>query len=76
MPADEITIGAVIRKTKDSLDLVQCFNSETNSCPLITGCELNQLLTRAMTAFMTEMDRVTIADITVNQKQFLALLKP
>ena len=75
-PADEITIGTVIRKTEDSLDLVECFNSEINSCPLINGCELKQLLTRAMTAFMTEMDRVTMADITANQKQLLALLKP
>jgi len=29
-----------------------------------------------MTAFMTEMGQVTIADITANQKQPLALLKP
>jgi len=29
-----------------------------------------------MTAFMTEMEQVTIADITANQKQLLALLKP
>jgi len=29
-----------------------------------------------MIAFMTEMDQVTIANITANQKQLLALLKP
>jgi len=29
-----------------------------------------------MTAFMTEMEQVTIAEITANQKQLLALLKP
>ena len=75
-PANEITVGAVIRKTEDTLDLVECFNSETNSCPLITGCKLNQLLTHAMAGFMAEMDRVTIEDITTNQKQLLALLKP
>ncbi len=73
-PAHEITVGAVIRKTEDTLDLVECFNSETNSCPLITGCKLNQLLTRAMAGFMAEMDQVTIEDITANQKQLLALL--
>ena len=56
------------------MDLAECFNSETNSCPLITGCKLNQLLTRAMAGFMAEMDQVTIEDITANQKQLLALL--
>jgi hypothetical protein len=29
-----------------------------------------------MIAFMTEMEQVTIANITANQKQLLALLKP
>ena len=75
-PANEITVGAVIRKTEDTLDLVECFNSETNSCPLISGCKLNQLLSRALAGFMAEMDRVTIEDITANQKQLLVLLKP
>ena len=73
-PAHKITVGAVIRKTEDTLDLVECFNSETNSCPLITGCKLNLLFTRAMAGFMAEMDRVTIEDITANQKQLLAML--
>ena len=73
-PAHEITVGAVIRKTEDSLDLVECFSSKTNGCPLITGCRLNRLFTRAMAGFMGEMDRVTIEDITANQKQLLALL--
>jgi len=29
-----------------------------------------------MTAFMTELEQVTIAEITANQKQLLSLLKP
>ena len=35
--ADKITVGAVISKTEDSLELVEWFNSKTNSWPLITG---------------------------------------
>jgi hypothetical protein len=31
---------------------------------------------RAMKNFMDEMDKVTIADITANQKDLLALLQP
>ena len=59
---------------EDKLEPVECFNSETNSCPLIIGCKLNQLLTSIMTELMAEMDQVTIDDILANQKQLLALL--
>lgn len=75
-PAHEITVGAVLRKTEDSLELVECFNSITNSCPLISDCKLNRVLMRAMKNFMDEMDIVTIDDITSNQKNLLALLQP
>jgi len=35
--AYKITVGAVISKTENSLELVEWFNSKTNSWPLITG---------------------------------------
>jgi Rrf2 family nitric oxide-sensitive transcriptional repressor len=74
-PARDITVGAVIRKTEDTLELVECFNSETNTCPLISDCKLNKTLMRAMKNFMDEMDSVTIEDITSNQRELLDLLK-
>jgi len=75
-PAEDITVGAVIRKTEDTIELVECFNSETNTCPLISQCKLNLVLMQAMKRFMDEMDQVTIADITSNQRSLLNLLKP
>lgn len=75
-PASEITVGAVIRKTEDTLELVECFNSKTNSCPLISQCKLNKSLMGAMKNFMDEMDRLTIEDITSNQQDLLGLLGP
>jgi Rrf2 family nitric oxide-sensitive transcriptional repressor len=62
--------------SEDTLELVECFNSITNSCPLISDCKLNRVLMRAMKNFMDEMDIVTIDDITSNQKNLLALLQP
>ena len=74
-PASEITVGAVIRKTEDTLELVECFNKKTNTCPLISDCKLNKTLMRAIKNFMDEMDSVTIEDITSNQRELLDLLK-
>ena len=65
-PADEITVGAVIRKAIDSLDLVKCFKSEAKNYPLIIEYHLNRLLTYSMSVLLTGMDRVTISDISAN----------
>ena len=75
-PADEITVGAVIRKAMNSLNLVKCFKSETKNYPLIIEYHLKRLLTCALSALLTETDRVTIADISANHLQLLALLSP
>lgn len=73
-PAEQISVGEVIRKTEDTLDLVECFNSETNSCPLISKCRLNQALRRALNAFMEELNCLTIQDITENKTELNDLL--
>lgn len=75
-PASDISVGAVIRHTEDTLNLVECFNSETNTCPLIHDCKLNKALMGAMNNFMAEMDALTIEDITSNRNELLFLLTP
>jgi len=40
--AEEIIIGDVVRLTEGPLDLVECFNPEKNTCPLIGVCKLSQ----------------------------------
>ena len=76
LPAAEITVAQVIRKTEDTLDLVECFNKETNSCPLIAQCKLSRALQRALNAFIEELNHLTIQDITVNRAELSALLMP
>ena len=75
-PADEITVGAVIRKAIDSLDLVKCFKGEAKNYPLIIEYHLSRLLARAMSILLRETDRVTIVDTSANHKQPLTSLNP
>jgi len=72
--ADEIFVGSVVRKTEDTLELVECFNSDTNSCPLISQCKLTRSLQKAITSFMAELDALSIAEITTNKSDLLNLL--
>lgn len=71
-PAD-IRLGDVIRATEPNLDLLECFDIETNTCPIISVCGLKTPLIKALDAFMAELNKNTLADLlTPARKQRLA----
>ena len=70
-PPQEITVGEIVRLTEGNLDLVECFNPDTNTCPLIGICRLSTKLREATAAFMTVLDDLTIADIAANKSQLM-----
>jgi len=65
-PAAEINIGAVIRKTEDNFNLVECFDRATNTCPIVSSCQLKGPIAEAMQAFIAVLDRYTLADLLAN----------
>lgn len=73
-PADRITVGEIIRWTEAPLELVECFNAETNTCRLIDACHLSRGLQRALRAFLSVLDDLTIADIAINRDALLERL--
>ncbi len=75
-PADAIVIGDVVRLTEGPLDLVECFNPEKNTCPLIGICKLSRALQKATKAFMAVLDDLTLADIAANKGELLARIAP
>ena len=75
-PAEDIAIGDVVRLTEGPLDLVECFNPEQNTCPLIGICKLSLALQNATKAFMAILDDLTLADIASNKSELLARIAP
>lgn len=71
VPASEINVGAVIRHTEDDFDLVGC-----SSCIILPACGLTSVLDEALGAFMTVLDRYTLADVLARKGDFLQLLNP
>lgn len=61
-PAASINVGAVVRATEPHFNLVECFDRETNSCPIEPVCSLKGALMAAQKAFLNELDRFTLAD--------------
>ena len=74
-PAESIKVGEVVRLTEGPLEIVECFNPEKNTCPLIGICELSTKLQEATNAFMKVLDSVTIADIVANRSPLLSRIE-
>ena len=73
---EKITVGEVVRLTEGPFDLVECFNRETNTCPLIGICKLSSTFAQATRAFLDVLDGVTVADIAANRDALLARIEP
>jgi Rrf2 family nitric oxide-sensitive transcriptional repressor len=73
-PAEDIVVGAVVRATEDNLNLVECFDPETNQCPIAPACALAPALDEALTAFFAVLDRYTLADLIAKPRALSRLL--
>ncbi len=74
MAPNKIVIGEVVRHTEGNLELVECFNPDTNTCPLIGVCKLSNLFRAGLRAFLAELDKVTIEDIISDRRKLLSRL--
>lgn len=74
LPADQIRLGDVIRKTEEDVGLVECFRPE-NTCRLTPSCALAPALSRALHAFLAELDKQTIADLVREPKAIRRLVQ-
>ncbi len=63
VPAREILLADVVRRTEGTLALVECFDRPTNSCPLSPACGLKSVLRDATDAFFQVLARYTLADL-------------
>ncbi|RYF24076.1 MAG: Rrf2 family transcriptional regulator [Oxalobacteraceae bacterium] len=61
-PADEITIGAIVRHAEGGFNLVDC-----STCLIAPACSLPKILNEATSAFLAVLDRYTLADV-LNRK--------
>ena len=65
-PADEITLGEVVRATEANFELAECFRDGETACPLVATCGLNETLHEALEAFFAVLDRTSIADLAAD----------
>jgi Rrf2 family nitric oxide-sensitive transcriptional repressor len=67
----EISLGKVFRVTEPDFNLVECFDRETNTCPIAPACGLKGVLFEARDAFLSVLDKYTLADVTKRSRKDL-----
>lgn len=60
----------MVRHTEESFDLVEC-----GSCVIAPACELTGILHEALAAFMTVLDRYTLADLLTRRVKLMRLFE-
>lgn len=71
---DKINIGKLVRLTENDLALVECFQPDNKSCPLTPVCGLRGVLGKALAAFLSELDRHTLADLMEPKARLMSSL--
>jgi Rrf2 family nitric oxide-sensitive transcriptional repressor len=72
--AAQIRLGEVVRRTEALDEMVECFNPETNTCPIAPACLLPRRLSEALQAYLAVLDRYTVADVSLNRAALSAIL--
>jgi Rrf2 family nitric oxide-sensitive transcriptional repressor len=72
-PSD-INVGWLIRRTEPHFDLVECFDAETNTCPIAPACGLKGALRRAQQAFLAVLDEYTLDQLLKRRSDLVPLL--
>lgn len=77
-PVDRIRLGDIVRASEPSFRLVECHDKATNTCPIVPVCGLQGYLDSALEAFLSELDRHTLADLArpKTREKFIQLLAP
>ncbi len=74
-PPEEINVGDVVRETEPNFNLVECFDKESNTCPISTCCALIMGLKVARKAFLEVLEGFTLADAVANREELGGFLK-
>lgn len=69
----EITVGAVVRACEEDFALVECMGP-ARFCRINGVCKLRQLFIKALEAYFTILDNMTIADAVIQPQALISVL--
>lgn len=70
----QINVGAVVRSVENVSAFVECFDKESNQCPVSGVCGLQGALASALGDFMARLDGYSLADLLPSPQKFATRL--
>ena len=67
LPADEISIGKVIRTIEADFAVVECMQEGKSNCTFLPQCKLRHTIRGAANAFLAVLDQQNLSDVLVTQ---------
>ena len=65
----DINIGQLVRTTETDFFMAECFDRDSDTCPLTRDCKLKHTLNNATQAFLAVLDQQTLADMLPSEPQ-------
>ncbi|MCE3232930.1 MAG: nsrR [Rickettsiaceae bacterium] len=69
--ASELRIGDLVKKLEPNMHIVECFNRDTNTCTIVSSCNLKHHLQEANEAFIEVLNKRTLQDTIKNKALFV-----
>ncbi len=67
---DTLKLGDLVKTLEPSMDIVECFNRDTNTCRVTESCQLKHYLFDAQRAFLAKLNSHSLADTLKNRGLF------
>ena len=75
MSAEDISIGALLRKSEAGSPLVECLGEDGGCCALTPACGLLPYLSEAQEAFFSALDRRSLSDVMSRKPGLVKLVE-
>jgi Rrf2 family nitric oxide-sensitive transcriptional repressor len=69
--AKTLRLGDLVKQLETNMNLVECFDRETNTCRMISACQLKHYLFEANQAFIAALNKHTLADAVKDRSLFI-----
>ncbi len=67
-------LGDIVR-LMENMDIVECFNKDTNTCRISEVCRLKHILFEASQSFIQTLNKYTLQDAAANRSMILSMLE-
>jgi Rrf2 family nitric oxide-sensitive transcriptional repressor len=70
LDARTLRLGDLVKALEPSMNVVECFDHNTNTCKITGACQLKHYFYEARQAFLDTMNKHTLADTVENKHLF------